>query len=76
MLTLLEDEDFFNADVYLTPPNDGQISDEDSHDDDDPQQYPDHFSGKQIQARAEFTIKYPTKIVNSMDAEGSHDEMS
>ena len=63
----MEEEDFFNADVYLTPPNDGKDSDKDSDNVDDPNHDPDHLSGNQLQSQAEFCIKYPTKLVNSLE---------
>lgn len=56
MQSVLENKDFFNGDVYITPPGDGLNSDEDSNDKDCPEQNPDYLSSKQKQAAADFVF--------------------
>ena len=51
ILSALEDDDDFNrADIYLTPPDNGVGSDEDSGGEDDVS--PNNLSGKQLDAEA------------------------
>jgi len=51
---LEEDDDFNGADIYLTPPDDGTASDEDSGGEDDVT--PNNLSGKQLSAAGEAVI--------------------
>ena len=52
---LEEDPDFFEADVFITPPGNGAASDEDSADEDESTS-PDNFSGRQLIAEADATV--------------------
>ena len=64
ILNALEDDDDFNhADIYLTPPDDGMCSDEDSGGEDDIS--PSNLSGNQLNAAATAVIhrKYAEKDV-------------
>ena len=51
---LEEDDDVNGADIYLTPPDDGTASDEDSGGEDDVT--PNNLSGKQLSAAGEAVI--------------------
>ena len=63
VLNILENEDFFNGDVYMASPGDG-LNYEDSDDEDCPDQNPDYFSSKQLQAPADFVTNCRNRIVN------------
>ncbi|KAI4455595.1 transposase is4 [Holotrichia oblita] len=60
LMSIIESEDFwqeFNAqslDVFITPPEEGNVSEEDSDDEDSGEM--DHLSGRQLQAQATATI--------------------
>jgi hypothetical protein len=64
---MLEDDNFLDAAVFLSPPCDGMGSDEDS--DLEEGFSADHLSSGQLSAPAEFVIDYGSEIVNSMDEE-------
>lgn len=51
---LEDDPDFFRADIHMTPPGDGLVSDEDSADEDSVS--PDNLSGNQLRAQGEATV--------------------
>lgn len=82
ILSALEDDDDFNqADIYLTPPNDGTCSDEDSGGEDNVG--PNNLSGNQLNAAATAVIhrNYAEKDVvgetesdTGSDTETSHPE--
>ena len=69
---MLEEEEFLQADIYLTPPNDGLLSDEDS--DDEEGASADHLSGPQLSAAAEYRINYGNSVINSLETDASPDE--
>ncbi|XP_044764508.1 piggyBac transposable element-derived protein 3-like [Coccinella septempunctata] len=52
LIDLVENEEFWNADIFITPPNDGQMSEEDSDDDEMPTMNINHLSGRQLAAEA------------------------
>ena len=62
-----ESENFFDAEVYLQPPDDGLSSDgdSDSQEGTDPQ----HLSVGQLIARADFRIDFGAHITNSLQVE-------
>ena len=61
------DDDYTSADVYITPPVDGQLSEEDSDDDDQPQTI-NHLSGPQLNAEADVRlVTRSRKIVSTTD---------
>ena len=64
---MLEEEDFIEAEVTMSPPGDGQNSDEDSDAEDGCQ--PDHLNAAQLTAAAEFRINYGSQVVNSLDTD-------
>ena len=51
---MLEEEEFLQADVFLSPQNEGLLSDEDS--DDEEGVSAAHLSGPQLSATAEYRI--------------------
>ena len=53
---ILEDDDISQADVYISPPNDGICSDEDSGDENDG--IVDNLTGNQLRASAEVVASY------------------
>ncbi|KAL8589048.1 hypothetical protein ACOMHN_055061 [Nucella lapillus] len=55
VLNQLEEDGFFTANVYITPPGDGQLSDEDSADEDGGGQV-NNLSRRQLQAEAEGVV--------------------
>ena len=70
---LEELDDLQSADVYITPPVDGQLSEEDSDDDDDPQSI-NHLSGQQLNAEADVRLVTTSRqTVNSADECNSQD---
>ena len=69
---MLEEEEFLQADIYLTPPNDGLLSDEDS--DDEEGASADYLSGPQLSAAAEYRINYGNSVINSLETDASPDE--
>ena len=78
ILSALEDDDFNAADIYLTAPDDGAGSDEDSGGEDDVT--PNNLSGKQLNAAGVAVIhrKFTEKEVvgdssqTEVDAEADH----
>ena len=64
VLDILESEEFIDANIYLTPPNDDQCSYEDSGDEGDTNAH--HFSARQLRSNAEFKIDYSDHIDFSM----------
>ena len=69
---MLEEEEFLQADVFLSPPNEGLLSDEDS--DDEEGVSAAHLSGPQLSATAEHRINYGNSVVNSLEFDESADE--
>ena len=69
---MLEEEEFLQADVFLSPPNEGLLSDEDS--DDEEGVSAAHLSGPQLSATAEYRINYGNSVVNSLEFDASADE--
>ena len=69
---MLEEEEFLQADVFLSPPNEGLLSDEDSDDEEDVSAA--HLSGPQLSATAEYRINYGNSVVNSLEFDASADE--
>ena len=63
--SMLEDDNFLEAPVYLAPPGDGMEPDEDS--DTEEGFSADHLSSHQLNAPAEFVINYDSDNVNSLD---------
>ncbi|KAJ8954927.1 hypothetical protein NQ314_006996 [Rhamnusium bicolor] len=57
LFDLVENEEFWEADVYITPPNDGMESEEDSDNDESPSANVNHLSGRQMQSEACAKIK-------------------
>lgn len=55
VLNQLEEDGVFNAAVYITPPGDGQLSDEDSGEEDGGGQV-HNLSRRQLQAEAEGVV--------------------
>jgi len=74
VLSMLEElVNLQSADVYITPPVDGQLSEEDSDDDDDPQSI-NHLSGQQLNAEADVRLVTAThQTVNPADECNSQD---
>ena len=64
---ILESENFFVAEVYLQPPNDGLNSDEDS--DSEEGTNLQHLSDSQLITHADFRINFGTHLTNSLEAE-------
>ena len=64
---IAELENFFDAEVYLQPPNDGLKSDEGS--DSEEGTGPQHLSAGQIIAQSDFRIDFGIVITNSFEAE-------
>ena len=52
---LEEDEEFFSADVFITPPDQGEVTDEDSAPEDDGGKM-DNLSGGQLRSMAEAVL--------------------
>lgn len=78
---LEEDDDYTAADVYITPPDDFQLSEEDSADEDQPQSV-NHLSGQQLAAEAD--VRYvttscktvsPSDEINSQDTSDEEDDV-
>lgn len=61
---MLEDEHFLDASVYISPPGDGMLSDEDS--DVEEGSSVNHLSANQLTAPAEFVINYGNENINSL----------
>lgn len=72
VISALEDDpDFFRADIYITPPENGTISDGDSADEEDTGlASPDNLCGKQLRAEGQATVYRPTCEKERM---GNHD---
>jgi len=72
VVSMLEHEDFIDAEVVITPPGEGPLSDEDSGAEDDPDVT--HFSSRQLSADAEFRINYGDRRFDSAleEAESNH----
>lgn len=52
LIYLVETEEFWAADVFITPPNDGMDSEENSDDDESPSANVNYRSGRQMQSEA------------------------
>ena len=74
VLSMLEDEQFVHADVFLDPPGCGLESDEDGNMEDGCNA--DHFSGSKVSAAAQFHINYGDHIVNSREQNDDGDSRS
>ena len=60
----MQEEEFLQADVFLSPPNNGLLSNEDS---DDEEVSADHLSGPQLSVPAEFHIDFSNLIKNTSE---------
>jgi len=67
---MLEDDNFLDASVYITPPANGFESDEDSDAEDDCSA--NHLSSRQLTAPAEFRVNYGAMNVNSLDEDSDN----
>ena len=65
VIKMLEEEEFLQADVFLSPPNNELLSDEDS--DDEEGASADHLSGPQLLAPAEFCINFSNSVENTLE---------
>jgi len=74
VISMLEQlDDLESADVYITPPLDAQLSEEDSDDDDDPKSI-NHLSGQQLNAEADVRLTTTShKTVSPADECNSQD---
>lgn len=54
LIAIVEEEDFWNADIFLVPPEDGEESAEDSGDEDNCVDI-NRLSGRQLRAQAPLT---------------------
>ena len=61
---MLEEGNYVNTDIFLTPPNGGMCSDEDS--DREETVSANHLSGSQLSAQAQYRINYGHIISDSM----------
>jgi Transposase IS4 len=76
VLSMLEDEEFQSADIFILPPEDATKSDEDSGPDDDDGDI-NNLSGNQLRAEGEATVKVSTcerKQIGGMDISVYADE--
>lgn len=64
---MVEDENFWEADIYITPPADGRESEEDSEDDESPTVDINHLSGRQLEAQAVGRIRTVDGLVHLGD---------
>ena len=64
VIEMLEEEEFLQADVFLSLPNNGLLSDEDS--DDEEGVSADHFSGPQLSAPAKFCINFGNSVESTL----------
>lgn len=69
---MLEDEQFVEASVYISPPGDGLESDEDS--DVEEGCSANHLSSRQLTAPAEFVVNYGNENVNSLEEEEDEED--
>ena len=65
VIEILEEEEFLQADVLLSPSNNGLLSDEDSNGEEGVSA--DHLSGPQLSAPAEFCINFSNSVENSLE---------
>ena len=65
VIKMLKEEEFLQADVFLSLPNNGLLSDKDS--DDEEGVSADHLSGPQLSAPAEFCINFRNSIENTLE---------
>ncbi|VEN42899.1 unnamed protein product, partial [Callosobruchus maculatus] len=72
LLDMVEDIQFWEADIYITPPADGHESEEDSEDDESPIVDINHLSGRQLEAQATGRIL----TVNGLVDLGIEDNLS
>ena len=80
MVSILEDEDFQSADIFISPPEDASKSDEDSGPEDDEGDV-NNLSGNQLRARAEASIhlsgfNHKYLGVNDNESESEEEEAS
>lgn len=69
-----ESDKLASADIYITPPQDGQLSEEDSADEDQPNDI-NHLSGRQLSAEAEVVVRRQRPDVDaSSSGEDSDDD--
>ena len=66
-------ENFFDAEVYLQPPNDGLDSDEDS--DSEEGTDPQHLSAGQLTAEADFRIDVGAHVADSFETEDFNNDL-
>ena len=74
VIEMLEEEEFLQADVFLSPSNNGLLSNEDS--DDEKGVSADHLSGPQLSAPAEFCINFGNSVENTLEWDLSAAEAS
>jgi hypothetical protein len=80
VLAQLEDEEFWQADIYITPPNNGTATDEDSADEDGGTV--NNLSGKQLDSSAVATVRIGGERMllgkvseNQLDADNDEQEV-
>jgi len=69
---ILESEDFFDANIYMQPPSNGQLSDEDS--DDEEGTNSQHLSASQLMAPADFRIDFGSYVADSFEVAETVDD--
>ena len=69
VLQMLEDGNYINADIFLTPPNGGMCSDEDS--DREETVSANHISGSLLSAQAQYRVNYGHLVSDSMSEENN-----
>lgn len=77
VVSMLEDEEFQSADIFILPPEDATKSDEDSGPDDDDGDI-DNLTGNQLRAEGEATIKVSTcerRQIGAMDMNDDYDSV-
>ena len=65
VIEMLEEEEFLQADIFLSPPNNGLLFNEDS--DDKEAVSANHLSGPQLSAPAEFCINFDNSFKNTLE---------
>ena len=68
ILDILENDDDNNCDIYIEPPNEGNVTDEDSGNDDaGTPLYPENLSGNQLLAPAELRYRNKSDIEDEVE---------
>ena len=69
-MDILENDDDNNCDIYIEPPNEGNVTDEDSGNDDaGTPLYPENLSGNQLLAPAELRYRNKSDIEDEVEDE-------